>query len=105
MTTPRASSTSKPTSGVLSIKGSSRPKLANARMVGASESNETIRVSLYARQNPNTKMERGQVLDEYSLKLPRQLKYLDSQEFERVFGAHPDHLKHIATWASGKRLK
>jgi hypothetical protein len=44
------------------IKGSKRRALDGIRVIGATDSTATIKISLYARQNPATRFERSRVL-------------------------------------------
>lgn len=91
--------------GAVTIKGSSRRALAGARMVGAAESTEPIRLSLYARQNPASRIERARVTAELSRQFPKQRHYLKGEAFDSIFGADPEDVKRIKTWAARKGFK
>jgi kumamolisin len=89
----------------LPIKGSTRKELPGARMVGAAEATEKIRVSIYARQNPNARVERTRITEELSLQFPRQRHYPDAAAFNAAFGADPAEMQLIEKWAQAKKLR
>jgi hypothetical protein len=73
-----------PNATVLPIKGSTRRRLAGAYMLAAAESVEPIRVSLYARQNPASRIERAQITARLSREFPRRRSYLSDPDCQRV---------------------
>jgi kumamolisin len=89
----------------LPIKGSTRHPLRAARVIGPTDPSRRIKISLYARQNPATVIERARVLETLSTQFPRQRQYLDNQQFETLFGADPADLERLRTWAGAKGLR
>jgi kumamolisin len=99
------STTANHSTKVLPIKGSTRHILSGARMVGATASSDRIRISVYARQNPATRIERARLTESLSSQFPRERHYLKGKEFELTFGADPADLDRISAWAQRKHLK
>lgn len=89
----------------VTIPGSNRSAVPNARRVGKSDYKTKIRVSIYARQRPTPAGKTRSSLEELSAKLPAQREYLKGDAFEAAFGADPTDLEKIAQWATANRLK
>lgn len=91
--------------GRVAIKGSNRHKLSGATTVGATDENERLKVSLYVRQNPASRLERARVTDELSREMPKRRRYPDAKQFEALFGASLQELRKVKDWAEKNGLK
>jgi kumamolisin len=87
------------------IPGSTRPPLAKAKLVARSDQDKRIRVSIYARRNPEHVFEAASIADELGSQLPAKRKYLTPKEFETIYGAQPAELRKIADWVKQNGLK
>jgi kumamolisin len=81
------------------IPGSERPLLEEARLVGRSDGEKPIRVSIYARRNPQNAIAALSVPDELGGQLPQKRKYLTDDQFDGLYGADPEELKKIENWS------
>jgi kumamolisin len=91
--------------GSVPIPGSTRPRLVTANLVGRSDRNKTIRVSIYARRNPQNALAAASIPDELGSQLPGKRKYLSDAEFNATYGADPEELKKVGEWAERNGLK
>jgi kumamolisin len=91
--------------GRVAIKGSNRHKLPGATPVGATNENERLKVSLYVRQNPASRLERAKVTEELSQQMPKRRRYPDAKEFEALFGASAQELRRVRDWAEKQGFK
>jgi kumamolisin len=89
----------------VSIPGSARPPLAKAKLVAKSDQEKPIRVSIYARRNPQHVVEAVSIPDELGGQLPQKRKYLTAEQFEAIYGADPDELRKVEDWAKHGGLK
>jgi kumamolisin len=105
MATPTVEPATHASPRTLPISGGTRRKLSGARMLGAIPLTQTIRLSIYARQNPSTTLERARITHELSAQFPRDRHYLEPNAFERIFGADPADLERVSVWAKTKHLK
>jgi kumamolisin len=94
----------KNTADLVSILGSDR-SVPQGELIGKSDYKKRIKVSIYARRKPVVAGGTGPKLDESNSKLPGQRHYLSGADFNTAFGADPDDLKDIATWAEANNLK
>src|SRR5258708_14558158 len=92
-------------SAPVSIPGSARPPLAKAKLVAKSDKEKPIRVSTYARRNPQHVVEAVYIPDELGGQLPQKRKYLTAEQFEAIYGADPDELRKVEDWAKHGGLK
>ena len=92
-------------SGSVPIPGSTRPLLKNAKLIGKSEAEKVIRVSIYARRNPQHAIEAASVPDELGSQLPRQRAHLTNSQFEALYGADSSELERIKDWTKQSGLK
>src|SRR5258708_35253595 len=92
-------------SAPVSIPGSARPPLAKAKLVAKSDKEKPIRVSIYARRNPQHVVEAVSIPDELGGQLPQKRKYLTAEQFEAIYGADPDELRKVEDWAKHGGLK
>jgi kumamolisin len=88
----------------LSIKGSTRRPLPDARLIAPADPAQKIRVSVYARQNLAAAVQRSSVTEQLASQWPRQRQYLSGATFDAVFGADSDEIARIAKWARSKGL-
>jgi kumamolisin len=90
---------------MLPIPGSHRNAVANAKFLGHSDPNQTIRLSIYARRNPHPPANLHVDLDKLSSELPRDRHYLNDTDFTALYGASKEDLATIAAWARENHLK
>ena len=88
----------------IAIKGSTRPSVPDAKRIGAADPDQKIKVSIYARRNPNPPAAVMARLEGLGTQLPKDRKYLSNEEFDQVFGADPKELDAIAAWAKQNNL-
>jgi kumamolisin len=88
----------------VTIPGSTRSAVPNAKRLGKSDYKAKIKVSIYARQKPTLAGETRSPLDELGTKLPAQRDYLKGDAFNAAFGADPADLEKIAQWAKANKL-
>jgi len=90
---------------MIAIPGSHRHAVPTAKLVGKSDTQQRIRVSIYARRNPNSRGETQLAVEKMSGELPGKRRTLSKQEFDAAYGADPKDLKKIADWAESNKLK
>jgi kumamolisin len=89
---------------ILPIPGSQRNAVANAKHVGASDPNEKIQVSIYARRNPHPPANLLAGVDKLTTALPGERHYLSDADFTALYGASNEDLAAIASWAKENHL-
>ena len=87
------------------LAGSQRPVARGAKLLRKSDPNQQIKVSIYARRNPNRKAKTLPSVDELNAALPGKRHYFTNDEFNEVYGADPTDLKKIEAWAKACNLK
>lgn len=87
------------------IPGSRRPPVARATYMRDCNPEQLIKVSIYARRNPQPAASALKALDKLRTAKPRDRKYLNSQDFEAVFGANQDDLEKIKAFAQSAGLR
>jgi kumamolisin len=87
------------------IPGSLREKITNARLLKPSDPDQTIRISIYARSNPNPPADLVQRAKKLPYQLPKDRKYFTDEEYNKVYGADLADLQHIVKWAKEKSLR
>ena len=96
---------SKNTEDLVTIPGSNRSAVPNAKRMRKSDYKARIKVSIYARQKPTVAGQIRSKLDELNTKLPAQRDYLKGNAFDAAFGADPADLDRITQWAKVNKLK
>ncbi|MGO9110089.1 MAG: protease pro-enzyme activation domain-containing protein, partial [Thermoguttaceae bacterium] len=71
----------------------------------ASNPNQRIKLSIYARRNPSRQARALPSVGEINAALPGKRRYLTDAEFNEVYGADPADLKNIEAWAKVSSLK
>jgi kumamolisin len=94
-----------PSTRMFAIPGSRRPSIPEAKLLGKSDPAQRIKLSIYARQNPNPPEATVHSLDVLSTDLPRSRKYPTSAQFNSVYGADPADLEKIVAWAKANKLE
>jgi kumamolisin len=89
----------------VSIPGSNRPVVPEAKVLGMSDPTQRIKVSIYARQNPHPSEGSTPSIEQLSYALPGKRQYLKREAFNAIYGADPADLKKIADWAQACKLK
>ncbi len=92
-------------SRMIPIAASKRLPMPDAKLLGKSNTSQTIRVSIYVRRNPKPNAGTAQALEKVSAELPGKRHYFTSDEFNRSFGADPADLEKVANWAGQNKLK
>ena len=82
-----------------------RPPATEARMNGPTDPFTVVRLSLYARQNHATFIERARITAKITHEFPKQRDYLSADAFASIFGAAHDDLPVSSTWAERKGFK
>jgi len=93
------------TAHMIPIAASKRLSMPDAKLLGKSNPSQTIRVSIYVRQNPKPNPDTIQALESLSAELPGKRRYLTTEEFNNSFGADPADLDKVANWAGHNNLK
>ena len=93
------------TAELLAIPGSFRHAVPGAKLLRKSNPASRIKVSIYARQNPTPPGRSLSPLEEMNNKLPGERQYVSGEEFNTTFGANPEDLAKIASWAKSNKLK
>ncbi len=93
------------TSHMIPIAASKRLSMPDAKLLGKSNPGQTIRVSIYVRQNPTPNSDTTRALENLSTELPGKRRYLTQDEFNNSFGADPADLSKVANWAGQNKLK
>ena len=93
------------TTRMIAIPGSHRHAVPTAKLVGKADTQQRIRVSIYARRNPHSRGETQRAVEKMCGELPGQRATLSKQEFDAAYGADPKDLKKIADWAESNKLK
>jgi kumamolisin len=75
-----------------------------ARLVRKSDPSQRIKVSIYARRNPNRQAKALPALDQLNAALPGKRRYFTDAEFNEAFGADPADLQKIEAWAKANHL-
>jgi kumamolisin len=89
---------------MLPIAGSNRPARPQVKAIGKTDTAQRIKVSIYARRNPNPPSVPASSVEELASALPKQRKYLSDREFDAVYGADPADIDAIAKWAQAHDL-
>jgi len=87
------------------IPGSRRPAIPQAKLLGRSNPAQQITVSIYARRNPNPPAAALRSVDALKTDLPGQRHYLNTEQFNSVYGADPADLEKIVAWAKASQLE
>lgn len=87
------------------IDGSTRRPVSQARLIGPTDGNTTIRLSVYVRRAPAEVLRAEATLDALKRTAPARRIYPDRATFDRQFGADPADLKSITDWATGAGLR
>ena len=90
---------------MLPIPGSQRNAIPNAKHLSASDPNQVIQLSIYARRNPHPPAGLQTDVDKLSTALPRDRHYLSDADFTALYGASKADLDTIASWATENHLK
>ena len=93
------------TATMIPIAASKRLSMPDAKLLGKSNPGQTIRVSIYVRQNPRPSPDTTRALENLSTELPGKRRYLTTDEFTNSFGADPADLEKVANWAGQNKLK
>lgn len=88
----------------LPINGSNRFEISDAKLIGQSDPAQMVKVSIYARRNPNPSAEVVSKIEKLSTELPGKRTYLSDDEFNNVYGADPGDLNKIESWAKQNNL-
>ena len=89
---------------MVAIRGSHRPAAAEAKLLGKSDAQQRIKVSIYVRPNPHPPAAALGAVAAMDSQLPRERKYLGDDDFNAVYGADPADLDKVATWAEQHKL-
>ncbi|HVS35791.1 MAG TPA: S53 family peptidase [Gemmataceae bacterium] len=92
-------------SRMVPLAGSQRPAVPGARLLQKSDPNQQIKVSIYARRNPNRLAAALPSMEALNAELPGQRRYFTNQQFNLAYGADPADLEKIAAWARSKNLR
>jgi kumamolisin len=68
---------------MIAIPGSKRAPVPQAKLLGRSDPDHRIKVSIYARRNPQAPAEAAANLATLSAELPGERRYLNDQQFKR----------------------
>ena len=89
----------------IAIRGSARKSVPNARLLRKSDPEATIKVSIFARQNPSPKPEVLAKANAIKNQAVAHRSYLSSTEFDDLYGAAPADLSAIESFAKDQKLK
>jgi kumamolisin len=87
------------------LPGSYRKAVPDARLLSSSDPNEKITVSVYARRNPGPPAVLQAARDKLAMELPKNRRYLNMDEFDKLYGADPADLEKIKNWAKAHKLE
>ena len=87
------------------IPGSTRAALKTAKLVGKSDAEKMIQVSIYARRNPQHAIEAASLPDQIGSQLPKKREHVTGSRFTELYGADANELEKIASWAKQSGLK
>jgi kumamolisin len=90
---------------MIAIPGSKREAVHEARLLGRSDPDQKIKVSIYARQNPRPAGADAASIRALSTELPTQRRYLNQEEFNAIYGADPADIEKIVDWARAHKLQ
>jgi kumamolisin len=89
---------------MVAVHGSNRPSAAGAKLLGKSDAQKRIKVSIYLRPNPHAPMQTARTVEAMDAELPGRRKYMSDVDFKAVFGADPADLDKVAAWAKQHKL-
>ncbi len=89
---------------MVAIRGSHRHAAADAKLLGKSDPQQRIKVSIYVRTNPHPPAEALRAVQAMDSQLPRKRKYLSDDDFNAVYGADQADLDKVAAWAKQQKL-
>lgn len=89
----------------IAIRSSARKSVPNARLLRKSDPEATIKVSIFARQNPSPKPEVLARANAIKNQAVAHRSYLSSAEFDDLYGAAPADLYAIESFAKEQGLK
>ena len=87
------------------IPGSNRAALKTAKLVGKSDAEKVIQVSIYARRNPQHAIEAASLPDQIGSQLPKKREHVTGSRFSELYGADANELEKIVGWAKQSGLK
>jgi kumamolisin len=87
------------------LPGSTRKPVPTAKLIGKSDPNQNITVSIYVRRNPNPPAPAVQKVAAFDKQLPGERPKITNEEFNALYGADPADLKKVADWAKTVDLK
>jgi len=83
---------------MVAIEGSNRPPVPGAQVVGTPDPDERIRVTVYVRQNPHH-AQSAPSIESLGAQLPGERKYLTDEQVATVFGADPQDIASVESYA------
>lgn len=87
------------------LPGSTRRAVPSAKLIGKSDPQQKITVSIYVRRNPNPPAAVVNKVNSEATQLPGKREQITNNEFNSVYGANPADLKKVADWAKAAGLK
>jgi kumamolisin len=87
------------------LPGSRRKAVPVARLIGKSDPNQQIAVSVYVRRNPDPPAEVVNKVARLARQLPGQREVITNEEFNTMYGADPADVKRVVDWAESAGLK
>lgn len=100
---PKTSSASTATA-MSAIPGSHRPPNPKAKLVGRADPQQSIKVSIYVRQNPARNRKDMPSLQQLNAELPGKRRYLTGEQFDQAFGADQADMDKVVAWAEANKL-
>jgi kumamolisin len=89
----------------IAIRGSARKAAPNSRLLRKSDPEASIKVSIFARQNPSPRADVLAKANAIKTQAIAHRSYLSSAEFDDVYGAAPADLSAIESFAEAQGLK
>jgi kumamolisin len=89
---------------LIAIPGSKISAVAGAKQLQPTDEAKKIRLSIYVRQNPHRVGIGRRRLEKLRAALPHERRYLNSEEFNKLFGADPSDLDAVVKWATTNKL-
>ncbi len=87
------------------IAGSKRVAVPQAKLISKSDPGKRIKISIYARQNPQSPGADPSALEMLNKTLPGERRYLSKEDFDATYGADAADIEKISAWAQSQKLK
>jgi kumamolisin len=89
---------------MIPISGSNRPPLNGAKLLRKANPKKSITVSIYLRRDPHMATQAASTVETLSEQPPQERRYLSKSELAAMFGANPQEMQAVETWAKSCKL-